>query len=156
MLINETDIRAITESVWSSLLGLAIDAQPGPSPSGMDPVISAFVVVSGGWEGAVMVQCSPVLACRSAAIMFDTTPEAISAGDRNDALGEIANMVGGNVKALLPGSCTLSIPTVVDGDASSSSALGGHVLHRAAFATGGDELLILVIARSPGGDPIPS
>ena len=37
-------------------------------------------------------------------------PERLDAADVDDALGEIANVVGGNVKAVLPGPSVLGLP----------------------------------------------
>jgi len=37
----------------------------------------------------------------------------VSQEDLSDVLGELANIVGGNVKAMLPPGCQLSLPQVV-------------------------------------------
>jgi len=39
-------------------------------------------------------------------------PDELEAEDVDDALGELANVVGGNVKAALPGPSTLGLPQV--------------------------------------------
>ena len=48
--------------------------------------------------------------CR--ALLGPASPEVIEYEDVADAFGEIANVVGGNVKAALPGSSTLGLPEV--------------------------------------------
>ena len=45
------------------------------------------------------------------------SPEVLEHEDVVDAFGEIANVVGGNVKAALPGSSGLSLPDVGDAPA---------------------------------------
>ena len=72
--------------------------------------LSASVQISGGWEGTVLVSCPEALAQRVAGVMFDT-PEA-SDDEIRDALGEVANMTAGNVKALVESYCRLSLPAV--------------------------------------------
>ena len=47
--------------------------------------------------------------------MFAADPGSLSADEVSDALGELTNMVAGNVKALLPESCAISLPTVALG-----------------------------------------
>ena len=41
--------------------------------------------------------------------------------DVNDVLGELANIIGGNVKAMLPAGCFLSLPQVVLAPASATT-----------------------------------
>ena len=40
-------------------------------------------------------------------------PDEVSTEDLSDVLGELANIVGGNLKAMLPPGATLSLPQVV-------------------------------------------
>ena len=44
--------------------------------------------------------------------MFGVDPESISVEQVEDALGELANMTGGNFKSLVPGPSVLSLPRV--------------------------------------------
>ncbi|MCW2532227.1 MAG: hypothetical protein JWP62_1797, partial [Blastococcus sp.] len=51
------------------------------------------------------------------ALLGDASPEILDHEDVADAFGEIANVVGGNVKAALPGPSGLSLPEVGDAPA---------------------------------------
>src|SRR3954471_22191497 len=107
MNVDEADLLKITENIWSSLFGLTIELLPEvPPDSAAGVCVTGCVLISGGWEGAVIVQCESPLARRSAALMFDSTPETIPADDVNDAIGELVNMIGGNFKTLIPGTCS--------------------------------------------------
>lgn len=72
----------------------------------------ASVTISGASNGLVTVDCSEELARRLAAAMFDSPAGSLSEEDVRDSLGEIANIIGGNIKALLPGPSNLGLPKV--------------------------------------------
>jgi chemotaxis protein CheX len=150
--VNETDLFKITENIWSSLFGLTIELLPEvPPESTTESCVTACVLISGGWEGAVIVQCASPLARRSAALMFDSTPETIASDEVNDAMGELVNMVGGNFKTLIPGTCSLSLPAVVEGRDYSVKVPGSQPIKRVAFHSDGGVLTVSVLERVEGG-----
>jgi len=110
----DEEIYQITETVWNSILGLKIGRreQPLPEPP-EDRSLSGCVRYTGAWNGAFRLDCSFSLARRIAAIMFGCDAAQTSAEDIRDALGEVTNITGGNVKGLLPRPCRLSLPVVV-------------------------------------------
>ena len=61
------------------------------------------------------VECSGGLARRVASTMFATDACELSADQVSDALGELTNIIGGNIKALLPEPSQLSMPAVTEG-----------------------------------------
>ncbi len=151
MNFDETDLLEITENIWSSLFGLPIELAPDTSSDGHETWVTACVQISGSWEGAVIVQCEGSLARRSAALMFDSTPETIASDEVNDAMGELVNMVGGNFKSLIAGTCGLSLPAVVEGRDYSVKVPGSHPIKRVAFASDGGVLTVTVLERVEGG-----
>jgi chemotaxis protein CheX len=73
---------------------------------------------SGTWKGTGMLSCSPQLACKIASLMLGTEYASLCP-DVLDAVGEMANMIFGNVKTNLEavlGAMDLSIPTVLYGN----------------------------------------
>ena len=46
--------------------------------------------------------------------MFGSAPDVVTDAEVVDALGELTNMIGGNVKSLLPAPSQLSLPMVSD------------------------------------------
>jgi chemotaxis protein CheX len=111
---NDDDLRMIAEQVWSSYLD-----HDGMSP--LIPVaaekpsadVSASVSVTGAWRGHVVVRCSEAAARKAAAALLGVELEDVTPDDVTDALGELANIIGGNVKSLLPEPCALSLPHVL-------------------------------------------
>ena len=113
------DLAEIVGQVWSSYLDVE-GTDPlianGVGSAAMDVVAS--VSITGGWSGHVVVSCSDTAARRAAAAFLMTTADEVSGDDVTDVLGELANIVGGNVKSMLPASSFVSLPQVVDGSES--------------------------------------
>lgn len=120
------DVQALTEDVWLALVGedevLLPRLVPPGAPFDATGVWSAAVTVSGGWRGVVTVELDEVVAQRlSARMLALPEDEAVADGDVADAVGELVNMVGGNVKSLMPGPSVLSLPAVAAGRAAFAS-----------------------------------
>jgi CheY-specific phosphatase CheX len=110
----EDEIKELTTLIWDSMLHLAIEPDGSPLPVGVR-TMSASIHITGDWQGAVALSCGEQIAAQAAAVMFDLGDAKPAKSDMQDALGELVNVIGGNIKALLPGSCHLSLPAVVDG-----------------------------------------
>ncbi len=108
------DLEVITREVWMSFL----DGDPAGLVSGGDidgERVTACVHLSGAYTGSITLQCSPAAARAAAAALFNMPPDDVTQVEVVDAVGEIANMVGGNVKSMLPAPSALSLPAVVYG-----------------------------------------
>ena len=114
--VTSSDIIEITREVWSSFLSLEIEAVDLASAPLHGGRITGVVSISGAWQGSVVLECAHDHAVAAAEAMFAAEPGSLSADEVGDALGELTNMVGGNVKSLLPAPSTLSIPSVAEGD----------------------------------------
>lgn len=114
VVVNESDLAEMVEQVWVSYL----------DPEGVSPLVPSFddnqpsevhssVSITGSWTGHVVYASSTAAARRAAAAFLAVEPDEVSQDDLSDVLGELANIVGGNVKAMLPPGATLSLPQVV-------------------------------------------
>jgi CheY-specific phosphatase CheX len=95
---SRSELNELVNEVTSSLAGVTA------SPSECETCMAharwfGCVGLSGAFEGSVVVGCSPELPRRVARYLFGEDGEE-SAGD---ALAELANVLAGNLKALLPG-----------------------------------------------------
>jgi chemotaxis protein CheX len=142
----EEEIRQVTEVVWESVLGVSLVWQPALPPAPTH-VVSGCVQFSGAFEGAVTIECSAEFARQAAATMFGIDLGAASVSDTQDAIGELANMTGGNVKALLPEPCRLSLPTVVEGTDYTTRLHGGELLTTVAFECQGSPLVVRLLKK---------
>jgi chemotaxis protein CheX len=111
-LIDETTVLSIVEEAWISLVGEDEVLVPVPEELPAE-VLSSWVDVVGPWTGSVVLTTGVQTAAElTRALLGSYAPELLEHEDVIDAFGEIANVVGGNVKAALPGSSALSLPEV--------------------------------------------
>lgn len=114
--MKSDDLQAITEQVWESFLD-----PEGSNPlllsllDGVTSDVAAAVSVTGAWRGHVVIGCSTGASLHAASALLGVPATEVTEDDVADALGELANIIGGNVKALLPEPCALSLPFVVNG-----------------------------------------
>lgn len=97
----------ITENVWTQFLGVELEPDVA-SPARAE--CASSIAINGAWNGVVVVSCSRSLARRAAAAMFHRDYEDMTEPQWRDALNEVANIIGGNVKALLPSPSRLDLP----------------------------------------------
>ena len=111
-LVDEATVCEITEQAWLALVGEDEVLVPLPAPLPADTT-SSWVEIVGPWTGAVVLTCGRDTAAElTRALLGEHAPPVLEAEDVDDALGELANVVGGNVKAVLPGPSALGLPEV--------------------------------------------
>ena len=111
-LIDETTVESIAQEAWISLVGEDEVLVPLPGGPVADP-LSSWVDIVGPWTGSVVLTTGRRTAEElTRALLREHAPVMLEAEDVADAFGEIANVVGGNVKAALPGHSGLSLPGV--------------------------------------------
>jgi chemotaxis protein CheX len=113
-------VRRVTLEVFSTML--CLDMKPGESftevhaSDGAEGVMS-FVGLAGRCTGAGSLRCDSQTACRLAGAFLMSEFDSVN-GDVLDAIGELTNMIIGNLKTHLEdqmGPISLSIPTVIHG-----------------------------------------
>ena len=109
-LLDEDTVQSIAQEAWSALIG--DDEFLVPLPGGLpDDAVSSWVEVVGPWTGAVVLTCGRATAEQLArCLLAEHAPPVLDADDVADGMGELANVVGGNVKAVLPGPAVLGLP----------------------------------------------
>ena len=109
----EQEILEITEATWQSMLGLDIQAtQCASAPDIEAGSLTGHVSISGSWNGVVILQGSEKLTRSAAAVILGKESNEVTEEDQQDAMYELSNIIAGNIKALLPEPCQLSLPTV--------------------------------------------
>ena len=96
------------------------------------------------------LQVPKVLAARVAAVMFRLDGEKPTTEDMQDAIGELTNMLGGNIKALLAGDCHLSLPAVVEGRGYTVRVPTSHRVDRFAFECEGMPAVVNLMSVASG------
>lgn len=97
----------ITESVWAGFLDIPLE-RASASP-GMCECASS-IRIEGAWNGEVIVACSHSLARQVALNMFHCPEDKLRNEYLADAMNEVANIIGGNIKSLLPSPSYLRLP----------------------------------------------
>jgi len=112
----ESAMGAVTEAVFASALGCrvrptsqVVEVQDGR------PLVAGCVQLAGAWEGALIVLCDAALARRAAAIMLGVEEAVVGTDEAQDALGELANMIGGSLQGVLPRPCRVMFPVAMAG-----------------------------------------
>lgn len=140
-------LRQVVESVFASMLGLEVSQGGGRwFPSG--DRVTAAVHLSGDWNGAVLVECGQQEACRFASRFLSIPPPGSVDDVVRDVLGELANMIGGNLKCVLTHGIRLSMPSVVDGSWYSFRVCGGRAVQELAYQSCDGPFWITVLAMS--------
>jgi chemotaxis protein CheX len=111
----EQSIEEISQSIFATMLGADLFRVEEQS---IDPESSlqAAIHIAGGWTGCVVISLSADVSRYAAASMLAISPSEVCDEDVKDTATELANMVGGNLKSLLPGPSFLSLPSMVSGE----------------------------------------
>ncbi|MCB1739972.1 MAG: chemotaxis protein CheX [Gammaproteobacteria bacterium] len=155
MSLAAEDIIELTQNVWSSMLKMDLafcdaapdcESVPEPRCTPASWVVSS-VEITGEWNGTVFLACTARFAERSAATMFDCDAADMEPGDVYDALGEMVNMVGGNIKAVLPPPCRTSLPTVIEVPEFDVEEFQGELRQELTFEHDGERLTVAILQR---------
>ncbi len=112
-------VRQATAAVFSTMLNLQVDALENRHVSDPPPDTGVMAVLgfTGDWVGSGVFYCQEKMACRLSSAMLMTEITQIT-DEVLDGVGEVANMVMGNVKdglSTVIGPLAMSVPTVVFG-----------------------------------------
>ncbi len=107
----ENEIRKYLEFVWSSL-DLQVEPDAGKFEEGAENLVAGSIQISGAWTGVIALVMENALANQIAEKMFFLEKGDAGEQEIEDAVSEMTNMIGGNLKALLPQPSHLSLPMV--------------------------------------------
>jgi chemotaxis protein CheX len=140
-------IRRATEEVFTTMIGMSITVGAAyveqTPPEHFDGVVS-FIGLAGDWAGTGSLCCSSEFACRISSSFLMTKIEVVDE-QVLDAVGELTNMVIGNVKNEMEahlGPMGLSIPTVIHGRNFAARSLGRDAWTVVPFSSGDDRLQV--------------
>ena len=122
--LSESDLASYvinaTKEVFSTMVMLTLeDSYPLKEPvTAFHCSVTGMVGMAGTYTGILSIHCPRAMALRITSNMLGMDIDEVGE-DVNDALGEIANMLGGYVKQILSKGgldINLSIPTVIAGE----------------------------------------
>lgn len=110
--IAREDLMALVDQTWQTLFGDPIseaETEVGTIPS-WD--IRSRIEIRGAWQGTVTVLFPSETAEQVACRMLEAKPGELAAEEILDAAGEMANILAGNLKSMLPQPSSLGLPVV--------------------------------------------
>lgn len=109
--VDKQTLAEIVGFVWEMFMSESLEESDRSADRGG---MTATISIGGPWTATLAVTVSEALAATFSAALLGGTPDSLDPADVEDALGELANVVGGNVKGLLEdnGASTLSLPVV--------------------------------------------
>jgi chemotaxis protein CheX len=150
-LLNTETVAQLTQEIWAALL--AADGLPELVPGELPgKEVLAMAEISGEWNGTVCLSCSKTAARHATRTMFGLEDEELTQADITDAVGELVNVVGGNIKSLVPGPSVLSLPRVSEGDEGQSLLLGHLELAQEVRFSWMAEPVVVSVWTAPNSD----
>jgi chemotaxis protein CheX len=142
------DLASITRDVWQSLVsdgeppavGTTVVAEP-------DNRVTGCVHISGAYTGSLTVRCSGEMARQIAGSLFGMPDEDVTDTEIADAIGEIANILGGNVKSMLPAPSALSLPAIAQGSHSWLTVPGVELMQQVALEWRTEPFVVSLLQR---------
>lgn len=141
----EEVVRLVDDITGAFLAAPTIEEPAGPHEN---LSVVARVHVTGAFEWVVVAAVSDGFAALCAGRMLALDEAQVDEAAIVDAVGEMANMIGGSVKALLPEPCTLSLPVVSVGGAGPVTARGSSTVVSVDLRCAGEPLRVSVLTRS--------
>ncbi len=115
MTVEANLIAEFVADIWRVVVGRPpLPAAEPPTPAA--DWLTGWVQITGAWRGTVSVSGPPAVMQSLAAAVLGMPAERVKEADRADAVGELAAMLAGNLKAILPPPCYLSRPAVANAD----------------------------------------
>lgn len=113
-------VQRTAKDVFGTMLMMEAEAGeaviPSEVPAASDGVVG-IIGIAGSWVGTGIIQCQAPLACQAASAMMMAEYDSVN-DEVLDAMGEVTNMIIGNLKTSLEeryGDMGISVPTVVYG-----------------------------------------
>lgn len=123
------ELSRVVRSVFDMMVGLDVETPDDVAPM-QDGVLTAVVYITGEQSGAVVIHCPASQACMFTGRFMGTKAPIAVNEEVLDVLGELANMVAGNIKSNLMPNSRLSIPSVIEGGEGMLSLLWGSAQRR--------------------------
>ena len=121
MAVDSSTMNQIAINVFAEMFGLETSVEGNePIPEGSECYV-ASILISGASEERLIVEAPIASANLIAETMFDADAGTLHQDEVRDAIGEVINMIGGNVKVTYDDASQLSIPEVTSADCKQSS-----------------------------------
>ena len=150
MTVEADLIAEFVADIWRVVVG----RPPLPAPAPPVPAadwLTGWVQITGAWRGTVSVSGPPAVMRSLAAAVLGVPAERVKECERADAVGELAAMIAGNLKAILPPPCYLSKPAVAAADAAEPEGVARRRVLSGGFLDPAGPFVVTVAETSRSG-----
>lgn len=147
-MLTVEDVAEIARNVFATMLQTESYETGEENFRADDAEFVGCIQISGAWEGGVRVTVPRRFATQAASILLCIPSNEIVFDDQKDTLAEITNMIGGNIKSLVPGPSSLSLPTVACGLQIEMSIRNTETVNNTYIDIDGDVIEIMVFQKT--------
>lgn len=109
----KAEINQFVTDICSTFLMTKVSPTEKPFvPKGRNNTLAGCVQITGEWQGAITLYAPKEIGKKVAATMHGLDETEVDNQQIQDVIGEITNILAGNIKSLLPAPCSISLPTV--------------------------------------------
>lgn len=135
LLDHLSDTADIIPDVFRTMLGVDVHPLAESAMLVSDHPVVAAIYLSGGWPGAILLQFDLETAFGVAERLMSIPRPSFVDDDVRDSLGEILNMIAGNLKSRAPSPTASSFPSVAEGSRLTYRVLGENQSKERCFET---------------------
>jgi len=142
------DQRMIAQQVFETMVDIELIPAEQHLAEAEIGAISSVLRYTGPCEGVMLIECTRGLAFTfTARLMSIDLPEEIDANVL-DSMGELVNMIGGNLKGLMPEETSISTPVVMLDSERDALLASSKRLSRVCFNAGAEHCCVSLLTSS--------
>lgn len=147
--VLEDQIFQVVEDVWETSVGNTLQRRSPNEIVDTDVYfIIAYITIQGAWEGEIALICDEDLAHHVTAVLFEMDPDEVTDDDIKETISELNNIIGGNLKYLLPEPTDMRLPVVgQEGELRVRISFPEQCCMKRILADCDDRLLLMVLSK---------
>ena len=146
--MDKSVITNLVSKCWQDTTGLSIESANLNELTNGNELYIASVVFTGEGQGSMTIAMGKALAKIIASKMFASAIDSVSLDDIKDSIGELANVLAGNIKTDFFGRSELSRPLVMQGSNALLSVLKIDVIFEEIFLSEDKEQVIIQVCQT--------
>ena len=107
------EVREYAEIIWSTQFVMPVKPGTQLPPENAKDLAQGIVQITGASVGSVVLKMEPGLTERLTEKMFAIDQGKATQDEKRDAVSELTNQIGGNIKSIVDQPSNLSVPVVI-------------------------------------------
>lgn len=101
MSFDEQRILESCRELWQAVLGLDLTGQGNSGETPSETMLASYVKISGDWKGAILLECPESVTRHASAMLFEVDADSLPKQEMQDAVDELARMVGKSLQQIV-------------------------------------------------------